>query len=131
MELGLDRYIDAQTDDALQDEIRSAIAAALASADRDKWVRRLGPADCCVAPVNSVPEAVHDEQYRARGTVVKAEHPTDGTMEQIGAVWAGAAAADSPRGLPDLTETQTAELLAEAGYDEAHIARLAQAGVIA
>ena len=131
VEMGLDRYIDAQTDDALQDEIRSAIAAALASADRDKWVRRLGPADCCVAPVNSVPEAVHDEQYRARGTVVKAEHPTDGTMEQIGAVWAGAAAADSPHGLPDLTETQTAELLAEAGYDEAHIARLAQAGVIA
>ena len=131
VELGLDRYIDAQTDDALQDEIRSAIGAVLASADRDKWVRRLGPADCCVAPVNSVPEAVHDEQYRARGTVVKAEHPTDGTMEQIGAVWAGAAAADSPQGLPDLTETQTAELLAEAGYDEAHIARLAQAGVIA
>ena len=131
VELGLDRYIDAQTDDALQDEIRSAIGAVLASADRDKWVRRLGPADCCVAPVNSVPEAVHDEQYRARGTVVKAEHPTDGTMEQIGAVWAGAATADSPQGLPDLTETQTAELLAEAGYDEAHIARLAQAGVIA
>ncbi|MYB86822.1 MAG: CoA transferase, partial [Acidimicrobiaceae bacterium] len=65
-ELGLERYIDAQTDDAAQDEIRTAIAAVLASAERDEWVQRLGPADCCVAPVNSVSEAVADEQYRAR-----------------------------------------------------------------
>ena len=129
--LDLDAYVDAQTDDGLQDEIRAALAARFLTADRDEWVRRLGPADCCVAPVNSVTEAVADEQYRARGAMVKAEHPTDGTMEQVGAVWAGAAAAGAPHGLPDLTETHTAELLAEAGYDETRIATLTQAGVIA
>ncbi len=129
--LGLGRFIDAQTDDELQDAIRAALAERFLTADRDEWVRRLGPADCCVAPVNRVSEAVADEQYRARGSVVKAEHPTDGTMEQIGAVWAGAAAADSPHRLPDLAATHTAELLAEAGYDEARIARLASAGAIA
>ena len=130
-ELGLERYIDAQTDDAAQDEIRAAIATVLASADRDEWVRRLGPADCCVAPVNSVSEAVADEQYRARGVVVKAEHPTEGTIEQVGPVWAGAEPAGSPCDLPDLTITHTAELLAEAGYDESRIAEMAAAGVIA
>ena len=130
-ELGLDRYIGAQTDDDMQDEIRAAISAALASADRDEWVRRLGPADCCVAPVNTVSEAVADEQYRARGVVVKAEHPTEGTIEQVGPVWAGAEPAGVPCDLPDLTLTHTAELLAEAGYAESRIAEMAAAGVIA
>ena len=128
-ELGLDRFIDAQTDDDVQDEIRAAISAVLASADRDVWVWRLGPADCCVAPVNSVSEAVADEQYRARGVVVKAEHPTEGTIEQVGPVWAGAEPAGSPD-LPDLTLTHTAELLAEAGYDHNRVAALEAAGVI-
>lgn len=130
-ELGLERYVDAQTDDAAQDEIRAAIAAVLASADRDEWVRRLGPADCCVAPVNSVSEAVADEQYRDRGVVVKAEHPTEGTIEQIAPVWAGAEPAGSPCELPDLALTHTAELLAEAGYDGSRITEMAAAGVIA
>lgn len=129
--LGLERYIDAQTEDDMQDEVRAALAAVLASADRDEWVRRLGPADCCVAPVNRISEAVHDQQYRARNTVVKAEHPTDGTMEQVGTVWAGAEAAESTYELPDPAETHTAELLAEAGYDPSRIERLTRAGAIA
>ena len=129
--LDLDRYIDAQTDDELQDQIRAALAARFATADRDEWVRRLGPADCCVAPVNRVSEAVADEQYRARGAVVKADHPSDGTIEQISAVWAGASTAQSTYRLPDLSETHTAELLTEAGYAEARVAALASAGVIA
>ena len=129
--LDLHRYIDAQLDDHAQDEIRAAIAAVLATAGRDEWVRRLGPADCCVAPVNSVSEAVVDEQYRARGAVVGAEHPIDGTIEQVGPVWAGAEALGSPCTLPDLAVTHTAELLAEAGYDGTRVAALEAAGVIA
>lgn len=130
-ELGLDRYLDAQTDDDVQGEIRAAIKAALASADRDEWVRRLGPADCCVAPVNRVSEAVADEQYRSRGVVVRAEHPTEGTIEQVGPVWAGAEALGEPCELPDPTRTRTRELLTEAGYHEDLIAELAATGVIA
>ena len=129
--LDLDRYIEAQTDDDAQDEIRAAIAAVLATADRDAWVQQLGPADCCVAPVNSVSEAVADEQYRARGVVVRAEHPTEGTIEQVGPVWAGAEELADPCELPDLTQTHTAQLLAEAGYDRDRITALADAGVIA
>ena len=129
--LGLDDYIDAQTDDGLQDKIRSALAQRFRTAGRDEWVRRLGPADCCVAPVNRMSEAVADEQYRARAAVVEAEHPTDGTVEQIGPVWAGATPPESPHRLPDLAQTDTAELLAEAGYDRARVDALAAAGVIA
>ena len=129
--VGLDRFIDAQTDDGRQDEIRAALAAVFVSAGRDEWVQRLGPADCCVAPVNSVSEAVRDEQYRSRGAVVKAEHPVDGAMEQIGAVWAGTETSRSPQKLPDLDATDTADLLSEAGYGRDRIAALEAAGAIA
>ena len=129
--LDLDGCIDAQTDDSLQDEIRDALAARFATGDRDEWVRLLGPADCCVAPVNTVAEAVLDEQYRARGAVTKVEHPQAGMLEQVAPVWAGASPADSPCSLPDLGVTDTAELLAEAGYDDGRIAGLAEEGLIA
>ena len=129
--LDLDHYVDAQTDDRLQDEIRAALAARFAAEDRDKWVHRLGPNDCCVAPVNTVAEAVLDEQYRARGAVVSAEHPVAGPMEQIGPVWAGTTPADSPCSLPDLSVTDTAELLIEAGYDDTRVAALIDAEKIA
>ena len=129
--LGFDEYVDAQTDDELQDEIRSALAQRFLTADRDEWVRRLGPADCCVAPVNRISEAVADEQYLARGAVVKAEHPADGPLEQIGPVWAGAATPEGAYRLPDPAATDTAALLAEAGYDDDRVAALVSAGVIA
>ena len=129
--LGLGRYAEAQYDDGLQDEIRAAVAARLAERDRDHWVAELGPADCCVAPVNTVAEAVADEQYRARGVVVSAEHPTRGSFRQTGPVWAGALAPDGPYAVPDETATDTAELLATAGYDQARVAELESAGIIA
>lgn len=129
--LGLDDYIDAQTDDERQDEVRAALTRRFLSATRDKWVNLLGPADCCVAPVNSVAETVQDEQYRSRNAIVKADHPTEGVMEQVGPVWAGAAPPEDPYSLPDLAATDTAELLAEAGYDESRLAELTAAGVIA
>ena len=94
-------------------------------------MQKLGPADCCVAPVNRVSEAVTDEQYRFRGVVVKAEHPTEGSIEQVGPVWAGAETLGNPCELPDLARTHTCELLTEAGVNEDLIAELAATGVIA
>ena len=129
--LGLERYAEAQYDDALQDEIRAAVAARLAERDRDDWAAELGPADCCVAPVNTVAEAVADEQYRARGVVAAAEHPTRGAFRQTGPVWAGTLAPDGPYAVPDETTTDTAELLAAAGYDQDRVAELESAGIIA
>lgn len=64
--LGLDRWIDRQHDDAVQDEIRADVRRALATRDRDAWVGELGPADTCVAPVNAIAEVVRDPHLRAR-----------------------------------------------------------------
>jgi alpha-methylacyl-CoA racemase len=87
--VGLERWIVHQTDDDLQDEIRGELAAVFGTKTRDEWVRELGSADTCVAPVLSVPEVVKDEQFVARGAFVDADVPTRGRFRQVGYVLAG------------------------------------------
>ncbi|HEV3354935.1 MAG TPA: CaiB/BaiF CoA-transferase family protein, partial [Acidimicrobiales bacterium] len=87
--VGLERWIDHQTDDDLQDEIRGELAAVFRTKTRDEWVAELGPADTCVAPVLSVPEVVDDEQYTARGAFVEASDAEHGAFRQVGYVLAG------------------------------------------
>ena len=89
MAVGLERWIEHQTDDDLQDEIRGELAAVFRTKTRDEWVRELGPADTCVAPVLSVPEVVEDEQFVARGAFVDADLPKHGRFRQVGYVLAG------------------------------------------
>jgi alpha-methylacyl-CoA racemase len=130
---GLEQWIDHQTDDAVQDQIRTDLRAAFKQRDRDDWVAELGPGDCCVAPVLSVPEVVADEQYAARGAFLDARHPTAGDFRVTAPTFAGQEipAGDGPVPVPDWTLTQTAELLAAAGLDDATISALTAAGAIA
>jgi alpha-methylacyl-CoA racemase len=93
--LGLEKWIEHQTDDAVQGEIRSDLVRAFRSRTRDEWVAELGPADTCVAPVLSVPELVHDEQYVARGAFVEATDPDHGPFRQVGYTLAGTMAEPS------------------------------------
>lgn len=129
--LGLEQYADAQMDDELQDEIRSAMAAVFATRTRDEWVAQLGPADTCVSEVNSVAEAVDDEQYTARGVVADAVSDTDGPFRQSSPVWAGTVAPDGPYRVRDGTVTDTTTLLASVGLDADLVDELVQTGAIA
>jgi alpha-methylacyl-CoA racemase len=88
-ELGLERWIEHQTDDELQDEIRGELLAVFRTRERDEWIAELGPADTCVAPVLSVPEVVADEQYAARHAFVEADDAEHGRFRQVGYVLAG------------------------------------------
>ena len=128
--LGLDRWIDHQTDDAVQDEIRADVRAALATRTRDEWVAVLADADTCVAPVLDIAEVVGDPQVAARGAIVEAAHPQRPAFRQLGPLLAG-----TPRRnryeLPDATVTDTPALLAEAGLPAAEIEALLAEGVIA
>ena len=130
-ELDLERYADAQMDDDRQDEIRTAIAAVLATRPRDEWAAQLGPADCCVAAVKTVAEAIDDSQYVARDLVVEAEHETEGRFRQTGPVWAGTSRPEGPYPVREGTATDTALLLVAAGYDPERVEELASQGVIA
>lgn len=66
-QLGCDKWIAHQTDDAVQDAARADLRAAFATRDRDEWVALLAPADTCVAPVYEVAELVRDPHFAARG----------------------------------------------------------------
>lgn len=130
-ELGLEQYEADQMDDDRQDEIRAAFAEVFATRTRDEWATRLGPADCCVAPVNTVAEAIDDPQYVAREMVVDADHATEGRFRQTGPVWAGTSKPDGPYPVREGTVTDTVELLLEAGYERATIDDMLANGVIA
>ncbi|HKY66236.1 MAG TPA: CaiB/BaiF CoA-transferase family protein, partial [Acidimicrobiales bacterium] len=73
--LGLERWIDHQSDDEVQDRIRSDIRAVLATRGRDAWVGLLADADTCVAPVLDIAEVTADPQVAARRALVEARPP--------------------------------------------------------
>jgi crotonobetainyl-CoA:carnitine CoA-transferase CaiB-like acyl-CoA transferase len=129
--LGLPEWIDRQTDDDAQEQIRADLRAAFAARDREAWVADLADADTCVAPVLSVPEVVEDVQLSARGAFVKAAHPQHGAFLQVGRVLAGSDKSEGSYRVRDAGETDTDELLSGAGVSEAELARLRESGVVA
>jgi alpha-methylacyl-CoA racemase len=129
--VGLPQWADRQTDDAVQERVRSDLAAVFATRDRDAWIAELSGADTCVAPVLSVPEVVEDPQLSARGTFVKATHPEHGTFLQVAPVLAGSDRSEGSYRVRDVGQTDTDELLAGVGMSPDDRARLREAGVVA
>jgi len=129
--LGLPQWVDSQTDDDVQERIRSDLRAVFATRDRDEWVAELAGADTCVAPVLSVPEVVEDAQLCARGDFVKATHPDHGTFLQVAPVLAGSDRSEGSYRVRDAGETDTEELLAGVGMSSDDRARLRESGVVA
>jgi alpha-methylacyl-CoA racemase len=126
--LGLERYIPHQEDDALQDEIRAAFRAAFLTRTRDEWVAALAPADCCVAPVNTVPELCADAHFAARGTFTRAEDPERGRFQQLAPLLAGGVREQPLHRVRKGTDTD--EVLAAAGFAAAEIRALRDAGAV-
>ena len=79
--IGLDRWIDHQTDDAVQVQIRADLRAAFATKSRDEWTAALAAADTCVSPVLAVAEV--------QAPVVEATHPDRGAFRQMAPTLAG------------------------------------------
>jgi alpha-methylacyl-CoA racemase len=129
--LEVEQWTASQTDDSVQDQIRADLAERFATRGRDEWVALLGPADCCVAPVNSVAEAVLDEQFVARNSVVDAEHPRAGAFRQLAPIWAGTEPIDGVAAIPDGELSDAAALLTEAGCEGDRISTWLDEGVIA
>jgi crotonobetainyl-CoA:carnitine CoA-transferase CaiB-like acyl-CoA transferase len=67
------------TSNPLRIEHRSELVAILQKRfdveSRDAWLERFTKANIPAAPINSVPEALHDPQALARGLIVQIEHP--------------------------------------------------------
>ena len=129
--IGLPQFASQQTEDDAQDEIRNALAAKFVTEDRDHWVQLLGPADTCVAPVNTVAEAAEDPHTTARALVVDAVSETDGPFRQSAPGWAGTVPPDGAYEVAAADSTDTESLLAGAGLGAHEIERMLDEGVIA
>ncbi|NUR24331.1 MAG: CoA transferase [Catenulispora sp.] len=127
--LGLEKWAAHQTDDAVQDQIRADVTAALRTKDRDAWVELLSGSDTCVAPVLTVAELAEDPHFGARNAFVEAVHPGHGPLRQTAPLLAGMHRSELPYRLPDGTHAM--ELLLESGFTEAEIKELMEEGSVA
>jgi alpha-methylacyl-CoA racemase len=128
--LGLEKWIPHQLEDEQQDEMRADFARVFATRDRDEWAKELAPANTCVTPVLSVPEVTADPHFLARGAFANAHHPEHGSFRQLGPVMAGGDRGQRDYTLPAPGETNSEELLREAGFSPAEIRALERDGVV-
>jgi crotonobetainyl-CoA:carnitine CoA-transferase CaiB-like acyl-CoA transferase len=93
-----------------------------------EWLAILGNAGVPCAPVNSVAEALRDEQTTARGTVVETTHPRFGVVRQLRSpVRVGADEPDYRRA-PARGEDRDAIVRSMLGYDQTRIDELERGG---
>lgn len=107
--------------------VKLRLAEIFAAQDQSYWVERLADKDCCVSPILTIEEALRDEQFRARGMVLK-----DSRGEPIGIalpLQMSEFTFSVDRGPPGRGE-HTDEILREAGYSAADINSLRQSGAI-
>lgn len=114
-------------DPAVQDGLRSAIAEALATRDRDDWLRAFDGEDACVAPVLGLGEALEQPQVRERDAL---EPLATGGAAPAGPLRVARHEGRLPAAAPEHGE-HTAALLRRAGLSDDEIAALAADGVVA
>jgi len=129
--LGCEQWLEKQLDDEFQDAIRADFRAAFASRDRDDWVSELAPGDACVAPVNSIGELAGDANFVERGAFTEARQAKEGSFRQVGPVLAGMRPVEGAVEVRDPSDTDTNELLREAGLAEEEIERMRGEGIVA
>ena len=97
---------------------------------REEWREFASQHDCCLEPVLDLDEALDSELVRAREMVVELDQPGTDGVKQLGVP---VKMSRTPGGLrapgPVLGE-HTHEVLAAAGYSEAEIAELEEAGAV-
>lgn len=98
---------------------------------RDEWLKALEGRDTCVGPLNNLSEAVDDPQLVHRAMVTSQEHPTAGSVRQVGTpIKLRRRHAGLRCPAPALGDSTNA-VLAEGGYTPDEIEDLRREGVAA
>jgi crotonobetainyl-CoA:carnitine CoA-transferase CaiB-like acyl-CoA transferase len=129
--LGLEEFTPHQHDEgAKRDEMFAAFREAFRRKTRDEWVARLMPAETCVAPVYAMDEVVRDPHLRGRGIIVEPELPGEASRPQVGVMVKLSETPGRIRSAAVAPGANTAEVLAELGYDAAAIEAMRDAGAV-
>jgi crotonobetainyl-CoA:carnitine CoA-transferase CaiB-like acyl-CoA transferase len=106
--------------------VRGELERIFAGAPLAAWVEKLGTVDCCVTPIATLDEALADPQFAARAMVMTRR---DGSHAYAPPFRVSGHAFAVTREAPRQGE-HSAEILREAGCDDATIATLVAAGVV-
>lgn len=112
------------------DDLYGLLAAILPSRPSAEWLDAFEVAGIPAQPVRSLDDLLDDPHLAAVGLLEPVDHPSEGPLRlpRLPVVTDGAPA-PPVRGAPRLGQ-HGAEVLAEAGYDEATVARLVADGVL-
>lgn len=127
-EVGRDpRFADFPGRLAHKDALVPILAERFRTRPTDEWLGRLrGRVPC--APVNTVGEALADEQVKAREMIIEVDHPVFGPIREVASPIKTDGAITRPAPAPRLGQ-HTDEILGEIlDYDEARMAALRAAG---
>ena len=105
--------------------LRSELESLFATRTQLEWSALFDKVDCCVTPVLNVAEALAHPQFVARGMAVAADGVTQYAPPVKLSGWDFAVDRPAP-----LAGEHSAEILREAGYDDAAIGRLREAAIV-
>ena len=108
-------------------QVKLRLTEIFASQDRSYWIERLAPKDCCVSPMLTIEEALRDEQFRARGMVLK---DSAGAATGIALPLQMSEFSFSVDRPAPARGEHTEEILREAGYGEGEIHSLKRSGAV-
>ena len=114
-----------------RDVLRDIINGALASNTKAFWSERLVAVGIPAGPINTVAEALDNDQVRHLGLVETVDHPTLGEVRQVGNPLAKPQAVDAwVRRAPPVLGQHSGEILRELDIAEADADRLMAAKVV-
>jgi crotonobetainyl-CoA:carnitine CoA-transferase CaiB-like acyl-CoA transferase len=110
----------------------AAVAEIFAARTRDQWRAFASEVDCCLEPVLGLDEALDSELVAARDMVVSLSQPgVDGLVRLLGLpIKLSRTPGDATRAPGPSLGEHTDEVLREAGFDAAAIARLHESGAV-
>jgi crotonobetainyl-CoA:carnitine CoA-transferase CaiB-like acyl-CoA transferase len=104
-----------------EDELERLVGERCKDFTRDELVERLIAGDVLTAPVNEVPEVVHDPQILNNRMLVTAQHSKLGPVTVTGVPIHFQGTPGSVRRASPLHGEHTEEVLAELGYSEGEV----------
>lgn len=111
--------------------VHAELTALFSARDQSEWAEIFRDNDCCVTPVLKLEEALHHEQFRARGMVLETEHPTYGPVTQAACPVRMSDFEFALRRHAPLQGENTDEVLREAGLGEGEIGALRESRAVA